>query len=344
MLSGESAIIDVREKVYSFVNSRDFRGCVEKTENDYFMDKYFEYLVNYTVGGKCIRAYLVDLGYKLAKGVNCEVDIKACTSYELFEAGILAHDDIIDRSCTRRGIPSMYMGLGGDHLGISRAICLGDAAMFLANALLLQTDYDDVVIRKAVDNQNKIFLYTVSGELMDINLSASDVYLEDDVIDMYYTKTSWYTFIGPLSLGAILGKGSHYLLDRIQEIGLLIGVAFQIKDDILGIFGTEEAVGKSVFSDAQEGKKSILTSYFDANSTVQAKQDFYSIYGKDVIRDEEMDFIKSMLINSGSLEYAKSYMANCIRKTFSIIDKSDFDLQQKHLITDFCKYIVDRER
>ena len=337
-------IAPIQNEIMSYIDSRRFNEILEIYQSKYFLDEYLECLKKYCKGGKCIRAYLVGLGYRISSHIENKIDIESAIAYELFEAGILAHDDIIDRSPVRRSIPSMYVALGNDHLGLSRGICVGDIGILMSNAFIENSSFPESIRLKAIKHQNVIFSHTISGELLDIDLSNSKIYSENDVIEMYKLKTSLYTIAGPLMLGAILADSSSQNLNFLHEFGINLGIAFQIKDDIIGIFGDEDKIGKSITSDVEEGKKSILTAYFDRNSTASIKKEFYSIYGNPNIKKSDMDLIRKYLIESNALNYANEQIQNYSNNALSIIESYDISEEKKQLLRGFCSYITQREK
>jgi len=207
------------------------------------IQKYIDTFIRHSASGKRLRAYLVKLGYELC-GKKCdERIIPVSLSYELFQTGVLVHDDIIDNSRTRRFKPAMHVELGDNHNGVSKAICTGDMGLMCALDIIEASDYPDNIKSACIRHQNRVFVSTIAGELKDIELSESDEYAMDDVIEMYSLKTAQYTISGPLVLGAILSDMSTDIIQELSQFGKYVGIAFQIRDDILGIFGDESKVG-----------------------------------------------------------------------------------------------------
>lgn len=184
----------------------------KKTIKDKKLVSLFDQFVLSCSGGKRIRGVLVKIGYEIAGGKGSLEIYKAACAFEIFQTAILAHDDIIDQSPMRRGRPSLYKSVG-----TSQAITLADIGFFLANTLITDA--------KALNFFNRAMVNTGLGQLLDINNSHS--------IQAYELKTAWYTFIAPLSLGAILGGADEKLLKDLEVFGKNLGVAYQIQDDIL---------------------------------------------------------------------------------------------------------------
>lgn len=176
-------------------------------------------------GGKGIRGLLVVLGYQLTSKLDNKNIIQVAAAYEIFHNAILAHDDIIDKSNKRRGKDSLYQALGGNHQAISQAICLADAGFFLALKVIAESKFEEKVKNQSLQWFCQVMQDTAAGQLLDI------MTLEPIITAEY--KTARYTIVGPLVLGAILGTGDQKLIKQLEMFGSNLGIAFQIKDDIL---------------------------------------------------------------------------------------------------------------
>ncbi len=308
------------------------------------MYEYYDTFSRHSDGGKRIRAYLVKLGYEIS-GNDCDESILSpAISYELFQTGVLSHDDIIDQSPTRRHKMSMYMELGGDHTGVSRAICQGDFGIIASLDIIARSDFDDTTKLKALQHQSSVFFSTVAGELEDVDLSAQEFHPQDRILSMYRLKTAQYTVSGPLVLGAILANVSDEKCHKLKLIGDNIGIAFQIKDDILGIYGDEKAVGKSIFSDMREGKKTVLSAHFLDSALPNDKELFDSIYGKSSSGEEQLNTVKALFDKYGSLEYANTLCRNYVDKAKQQLDCFELNSHTREIFTQMLEYMTTRQK
>lgn len=172
-------------------------------------------------GGKRLRGILVVLGYEIASGKLEEKEVcKIAAAYEIFHAAILAHDDIIDQSPTRRGKPSLYQAVG-----VEQVITLADCGFFLAIKIIAESKFADKLKNQALRLFAKTMVDTALGQMLDI--------LKGDPATIMRLKTAKYTVAGPLQIGTILASGKQNLLDQLDKFGISLGIAFQIKDDIL---------------------------------------------------------------------------------------------------------------
>lgn len=180
--------------------------------------------VNACGGGKGIRGVLCKLGYELANQKsevrNQTSDIwKVGAALEIMHTAILVHDDIMDKSPTRRGKPSLYTSMGTD-----QAIALADYGFFLSLQIISETGFPDREKTEALRFLSQVMVDTALGQIMDLK--------KHEPILVAKLKTAQYTISGPLGLGAILA-GADQMIGILREFGESLGIAFQIRDDIL---------------------------------------------------------------------------------------------------------------
>lgn len=198
------------------------------------LDEILKQLVVASEGGKRLRGALIILGYELAGNEYNEEILKASAAIEIFQTSILAHDDIIDQSPLRRGKPTIYNSLGMDHYAISQTICLGDMGFFLGVQLIAESNFPPERKNKALAVFSKMVINTGLGEMLDVELPRLEKSkTEGAVLTIHKLKTAYYTIIYPLIIGGILGGAKEELLEKFEEFGNDLGIAFQIQDDIL---------------------------------------------------------------------------------------------------------------
>lgn len=304
--------------------------------------------------GKCIRGVLIDLGYKTKKNDNNALSLAA--SYEAFETSILIHDDIIDNSPLRRGkktIHELYKdefnGLNIDNTPTSLALCLGDIGFFYINNYIIKNYKNNKNLSKVLTYYNDIVIDTAKGEILDVYLpyieknDKSHKLKEEDIMEIYRLKTSIYTIVGPFTLGMILANNSEKDINTMKEILLPLGIAFQIKDDIIGIFSSSDIIGKPNYSDIEEFKQTILYSYIKINKP-QYLGRLLKTYGKKNISEKEYNNIKELLIESGSLEYANNKMIELFNESKEKLLQSKINNDVKKILLGFIKYLELRKK
>jgi geranylgeranyl diphosphate synthase type I len=163
---------------------------------------------------------------------------------------------------------------------------------------------------------------TIIGQAQDIGIENKKSATEKEVLTMYENKTARYTFEGPLHLGAILaGCDNEKSLKALSEFAVPVGIAFQIQDDILGVFGNEKKIGKSVASDVEEGKLSLLVvKALNACSMVEKKL-LNEILGKKNLTKENLKSFQEIIINAKSLAYSQQLAAKYFNAAEDKIEK-----------------------
>lgn len=296
-------------------------------------------------GGKRLRGALVKLGYELAGGKKTTEILKASAAFEIFQTSILAHDDIIDQSPIRRGKPTIYRALGGNHYGISQAICLADIGFFQALKILSEINFSLDLKTLAMGSFSKTMLETALGEVLDIEIPhLGKEKKEEDALVIFKFKTAHYTIVGPLELGAILAGANQGLLDKIRRFGESLGIAFQIQDDILGVFGSERELGKSTTSDVEEGKNTLLITQALEKAGKEQKKTLDGYYGKGKISQTDLEKIKKVFVETGSLEYSHKKALQYVSQAKKVIPKLTSDPKTRKLLGEMASFLVERKR
>ena len=305
-----------------------------------------EDLADLNSGGKMLRGMLVNLGYQIACHMNGGEACNAAEggmlalAFEVFQTGVLIHDDIIDNAGTRRGKITIHrryehrldvreteMVAAGEkpaNLARSAAICVGDLGIYYANRQIVDHYAGNEHFAELIRYFDDIVIQTIRGELLDVVLpyeiqdeqySAEEKkkLLEKSVWDIYYLKTAGYSVIGPLHLGMILGGADEKQMKALDRVAEDIGIAYQIMDDILGVYADPEKLGKDVGSDITEFKQTILYMYV-RTFRPEYEEALLEIYGKKRITDAELDEVQRIFRDSGALEYAQEMLGNCFER------------------------------
>jgi geranylgeranyl diphosphate synthase type I len=270
--------------------------------------------------GKRIRPLLLLLSYlghsPAGKRLSRET-YNASTCIEFLHNFMLIHDDIIDCADLRRGRPTMHRLLkktipcaDPEKLGTDLAIIAGDIVYALAFDAFLSTDEKPGRKERALKYFIQTAAFTAMGEFIDTvhGVDRLEHVTERDVFLNYSLKTARYTFDCPLVTGAILAGAPEREIKLLAEFGLLIGQAFQIQDDIIGIYETEKAIGKSILSDLKERKKTLLVVHAYRTLKGQHRAGFLRIFNKPRITPADLAAIQKIFLASGSLAYALKSM------------------------------------
>ncbi|MCL5411660.1 MAG: polyprenyl synthetase family protein [Patescibacteria group bacterium] len=297
------------------------------------------------LGGKVLRGTLVKLGYQL---INPKFDpeiLKVAAAVEILHAALLIHDDIADKSSTRRGKPSLYFALGQDHYGISQALLLGDLGLYYPIKIISESGFEARLKNEAILNLSEIVVKTILGEILDVACSRSGEKKEEkDVLSIHKLKTAYYTISGPLSIGALLAGGSQNQIQKITEFGRDLGIAFQIQDDILGVFGNELVLGKSVTSDVEEGKNTLLIIHALKKASRDQKQFLNKYYGKGKIDISKYQIVREIFEKTGSLEYSRSIKMKYVQKAKKNIPFLTKNQATRNLLVQLSDFLVNRSK
>lgn len=225
-------------------------------------------LVDYVAtGGKRLRPLLVLLGHELT---GAETDVLGpAIALELVHTWALLHDDVIDADDTRRGRPTTHRGFAvrhadrgwagdPDRYGDAMAILLGDLIAALADEAFERTDARPTSMAAARAEFADLRLEVIAGQVLDVHLAAVRTTDLERSLRVATLKSGRYTFTRPLQLGARLGEADDALVHRLGTIGDALGVAFQLRDDLLGVLGDPAHTGKVRGGDLREGKRTVL--------------------------------------------------------------------------------------
>ncbi len=279
--------------------------------------------------GKRIRPVLFVVGYKGFAKKEAAGLYTSALSIELLHDFMLVHDDIIDKSDTRRGKPSMHK-IFDKYLrryknikfkGEDLAVVAGDVMYALAIRAFLSIKVEEKRKEQALRKLMEAAIYTGSGEFLELlyGIKGINDITKADIYKVYDLKTANYTFATPLAAGAILGGAEDSQVERLFKYGIYLGRAFQIKDDIIGMFGNEKKIGKPSMVDLKEAKKTILVWYAYKHSDKKDKLAIRNIFSKNSVNKKDLLKIRKIVIESGSLDFAKNEVDNLIKKAQKIL-------------------------
>jgi len=283
-------------------------------------------IVEFSSRGKMIRGCLVRLGYELASGRAPSGDderatVEAGAAMELFQSGLLAHDDIMDRDRVRRGAPTLHVGYENDlasgryadpaHGGESLGVCAGDIAFFAAFRALSELPVPDSAARRVMAIAAVELSLVGVAQMQDvangaIRAGSANPFREapcepdeESILRLYRYKTGRYTFSLPLALGAAIAGCSDATRTALEEAGESLGVLFQLKDDELGIFADEAELGKPVGADIRENKRTLHRLRLYGSSAPEARPGLDAIFGNREAGAEEVLSVRRELERLG---------------------------------------------
>jgi len=268
-----------------------------------------------TRGGKRFRPRMVMSAYLALGGRDTEAAACVGAAFELLHTALIVHDDVIDHDFVRRGVPNISGTFRDDaadrgaderlaeHFGTSAAVIAGDLALFNSYRLIDRSGVSDVVRSRLLEVMDEALFASAAGELIDVDFAVDGgVPRVDDILTMERLKTAVYSFECPLQAGAILAGASEQTVTTLADFGRDIGIAYQIVDDVLGVFGSESTTGKTTVGDLREGKRTVLIAY--ATSTREWAE-IAPLLGKPDLDGAEADRVRALLDGCGARAFAE---------------------------------------
>ena len=251
-------------------------------------------------GGKRLRAVLLAAAYEACGGEGGSVAVvDAGVALEVLQAYLLVHDDWMDGDDVRRGGPSAHALLrerfGSNHEGDAGAILAGDFGSSLALDVLAAMSFPPARLLEAIREFGRAQCDVVLGQIMDVRHSATT---ETAVEAMHRLKTGSYTVRGPLLVGACLAGASKEIRAGLTEVADPLGIAFQLRDDLLGTFGDPARTGKPASSDLREGKRTALI--IEMEKDREAARMLPRVLGVADAPDEEVAAVVRRMVDSGA--------------------------------------------
>ena len=294
---------------------------------------------------KRIRASFVYYGYLLGKTKVSDSVWAAAMATEIVHTALLMHDDFMDRDVIRRGGPTTHKyyeaKTKNPHYGSSMAVNTGDAVLCAGFDLLA-----GVADKKVISQMLRAIVNTAHGQAYDITLETLGQWQEDDVINLHKAKTAIYTYENPLKIGGMMAGIPEEALKNLHDYAMDGGVAFQLQDDILGIFGTPEKTGKSADSDLLQGKCTMLVLKVFNDGTNGQQDAVRKVWGKLEAQRQDLDNAKQAIVDSGSLKYsndlARRYAAKAA-KTAAALRNLNLNSEAIDYIQGIAEYMVNRK-
>lgn len=351
----QNNLADFKVRINKEIEAYFDRVIRDSSKRDIFITDALKYVKKATMsGGKRLRAAFMYYGYLATGGKEKHKMLKTAISIELIHMFLLIHDDIMDKDSTRHGIDTVnykYQKLGKKlfpkkdyaHFGSSMAIVIGDMIGAMGNQVIFESQFDTQRVFDALKKLQGIVSMTVIGQSKDFFMEFSGTASEADILQMYEYKTAKYTIEGPLHLGATLGGAEDKVLRGLTEYALPIGIAFQIQDDILGIFGSEKKMGKPLGSDIREGKQTILVVKAFKEANREQSRQIKKLLGKENLTSGEITDFQNIIRETGALDYAKNMAHNLIEKGKKAAEKIEIEKEAKDFLIGVADYMVNRD-
>ncbi len=284
-----------------------------------------------SAGGKRIRPYMTMLAYKAFGGTDYRSMLPIASAMELLHCAMLIHDDIIDRDYVRRGKPNIagkyYKKYEGNedrsHLAASSALIAGDLLISAAYQIVLESNVEAEHKLTAHKIIGEAIFEVCGGELMD---TEAVIYGPDQVnsLKIAELKTAGYSFDAPLRMGAMMAGASEGSAETLSSFARSVGVAFQLTDDMLGVFGDESVTGKPEGSDLKEAKRTYLLQRTLKNLSGTKVDEFNKLVGRE-LNSSEIERARDLMRQSGAVEETDSIIDAQISLATKSLQKLNFE-------------------
>lgn len=313
----------------------------------------YEPLAQFVQGkGKFIRPALCLLGAHIAAGERAAGEtmqtevlpdalVRLACALELFQAAALIHDDIADESLVRRGNPCLYR----TH-GTGLAINMGDCALVDASKLICTLSAEGLPSNAALQLLDEFLTMertTIEGQALDLGWSRARTWnlAPSDYLVMAELKTAHYSLASPLVLGALFAQAPKALRDALREFGRSAGVAFQLRDDYLNLFGNK-AQGKDMCSDIIEGKRTYLTLYALEHLPSGLQHELIDILAAKTNTARELARACELIEKAGAPEASLAKERELAQQALHTLDKAQLAPKHIQLLADLCHYVTHR--
>lgn len=307
-------------------------------------------------GGKRIRPALMYFGYLAFGGKKRKDMIKAAMSVEFLHACFLIQDDIIDRDNLRHGEKTMHFyydrlarknlnlnNAESYHYGISQAICSADIAFKMSFKALTEFSFEEKNKIKAIDKLCDMVFNTAVGEMSDALAENTKYVSEKQIISILEYKTARYSVEGPLHLGLIMAGADEKFLKYLTDFSIPLGIAFQIQDDILGVFGSSKETGKPVGADIREGKKTLLIAKALEKGSESQKKEIISSIGNPRISKKQIEKVRQIIIDTGSLDYSKKMAEKLVGQSRRALRQGKLSEKSQEFFSAVAEFMVKRK-
>ncbi|MFI6638884.1 polyprenyl synthetase family protein [Streptomyces sp. NPDC050504] len=268
--------------------------------------------------GKRLRAAFLYWGWRAAGQPDCDGIIRAAAAMELVHAAACVHDDIIDGSLVRHGMPTAHVAFAGAGLGrgspaawsegegqcrdqpAALAMMLGDLLMGYAGQVFATCGLPGAFVARTTPLWSTLLRETVAGQFLEVLRTGGAVPKVAESLEVARYKTAKYTVERPLHLGVTLGGGSARLLDAFTDYGLPLGEAFQLRDDLLGTFGNPDVTGKSNLDDLRDGKPTALMALTVSLVSDDDRQILAKTVGRPDLDEADAARVRDLMVDCGA--------------------------------------------
>lgn len=294
-------------------------------------------------GGKRLRPSLCYWGWRGAGGEDESSVLRPAASLELFHAFTLVHDDIMDGSDTRRGKPSLHravtegardqQGGGADQYGNNIAILMGDLLLTWSDELFHTAELSHRQLLSAMPALQRMREETVAGQYLDLRQRVDGGSLASALRVAHY-KSARYTVQRPLEIGARIAGADEELITGYERFGIPLGEAFQLRDDVLGVFGDSPTTGKPATDDLREGKPTALMTLASHRASPEQASQLERLHGNPDLDESGAAVLRSIAHDTGALATVEQLITQRTRDALDVLAGTDVTAEAHRALRD----------
>ena len=351
-------LLQVREEVQSELNSyltlqREYLSAIG-SELIPVCDALESFLLE---GGKRLRPLFAYAGFAATGRVATPADIRAFTSLELLQACALIHDDLMDRSDTRRGKPAIHrhfenmhqqeaMNGLADQFGEAAAVLLGDLALVWSDHLLHTSGVTNDALLSALSVHDEMRIELMAGQYLDVREAGEKSPSVDRSLRIARYKSGKYTIERPLHLGASLAitdaTQRKSLIGILSAYGLPLGEAFQLRDDMLGIFGDPSITGKPAGDDLREGKRTVLMAMTLERADQATAAKINAALGREDLTADDIEEIRALITDTGAVKDVEDLIEGLLSNALTAANSAEIDPSARELFVELASSAIRR--
>jgi geranylgeranyl diphosphate synthase type I len=285
-------------------------------------------------GGKRLRPAFCYWAWRASGGADDAKMAWAAASLELFQAAALIHDDLMDGSDTRRGTPSVHRrfearhdlrgGAGdGARFGLAGAVLAGDLCLGWSDEMFTTCGLDAATVGRGLELFHQMRTQLMGGQFVDMLNQAGTLDGDQDPLSralrVITYKSAKYSVEHPLLIGARMAGASPKLLRAFSAFGLPLGTAFQLRDDLLGVFGDPASTGKPAGDDLREGKRTVLVAKVGELAGAAESKEFERLFGDPGLSAEDVDTLRAIITGCGAVPAVEKMIDDNVDRARSVL-------------------------
>lgn len=305
-------------------------------------------------GGKRLRPALLYYSYRSCGGDRDSTVLPLSMAVEMLHTYLLAHDDIMDRAELRRGKPAVHLIFrdlhasrawagDSDHFGHSVAILLGDLAQAYSMELFASTPADSEIWPELRAAFSSMVQEVIVGQYLEMTAGYREDLGEDELLRVLRMKSGRYSVEWPMHLGAILAGAAKEQREALCRYGSLMGEAFQLQDDLLGMFGDPERVGKPVGADLAEGKFTLLIHHALGQAPAEGRERLTDALGNPDLTPEQVAEAQRIIRRTGAEEKVGQMIDERMSAAQDILATLELEPEGKRFFEGLVEYLRGRE-